>query len=256
MPEETPQAIQVPVNETQDSPMPSEPQKTAEPTQSVEPVLPDGSSERTTREFDKLRTQLREERAARQYYETVFTQLQPKQQQQPTTPIVDPDTGYVNEQALTAAQQAAYEAKQEAQMTRQQWNQYLQDQEDRETYAAHPDLNPKDTKTFNREKHVGTRQIMLDSMLNPGDYGGRQLSFKEAADLAANRTSSVNAEEARREGAKEALEQLTPKEQASLGADGFSSERVGSYESSEELAVRTRKGDVQSIIARMRKTQG
>src|SRR5262245_24032521 len=143
MPEDTPQAQTVPVNDTPDAPMPSAEQQTtvpvAEATQ-TDGTLPDDARERTKQEFEKLRTQYREERARREYLENVFGSMQ--QQQQTPPAIIDPDTGLPREDALNQIQREAQEARQRAERTEQKFAAYQQEQEDRAVFAEHPELDP------------------------------------------------------------------------------------------------------------------
>ena len=89
-------------------------------------------------------------------------------------------------------------------------------------------------------------------MLNPNDYNGKQLSFKEAAELA-KKMSGVSVEAIKKEAIKETLEQLTPKEQASLEATGSSTRRTQVTGSVDELRQRTRKGDLDAIVERLKR---
>jgi len=258
------QAQDVPEKETQDSPMPSEEQQTPAPENDgqvaqheeatdieTEGELPAEVSERTAQQFDKLRQQLREERERRAAIEGAYRTLQP---QETPTPLIDPDTGYLDEQALTAIQREAQQARMEAQQLRAEMNQAQMDAENRETYTVHPELDPNG-KAFDKKLHVATRQILLDAMLNPQDYGDKQLSFKEAADMAKGMTQ---ADKARADGAREAIEQLTPKEQASLEASGSSqrSRVVAGAQEVEDLRRRSRKGDPEAIVARLNALDG
>lgn len=253
MDENTPQAEETPVIETQEPAMPTGEQKTSEP--SVQDGLPEGTSDRTTREFEKLRMDLREERQRREALEGAFKTLQPKEETQ--TPIYDPDTGYLDGSALTVLQQEAKEARIEAQKTKEELQQFRQEQENRVAFEAHPELNPNDNKTFNKDLHIEARRVILDSMLNPQDYGGKQLSLKEAGDLLKGKAVDTSAvEEARKEGAQEAIEQLTPKEQATLEATGSSGRRSDVGESHETLVERTRKGDISAIAERLNAIKG
>jgi len=261
---------ETPENDTQESPMPSEEQQTAQSeevdetagqeteeaasTESEDSTLPDNASERTRDQFDKLRNQLRDEKARREYYESVFqsTQVKSKEEEPQTTPIYDPDTGLLNEQGLTDIQRRAIEAEQRAARAEEAVQNYLYDQENKETFREYPELNPNDKKVFNKELHIATRQVMLDSMVNPKDYGNKQLSFREAAALAKTRLPGA-IESAKKEGAQEAMEQLTPKEQASLEAVGSPSRRKDVSGELEQLRKATRKGDSQASIERMKR---
>ena len=129
-----------PESKTQESPMPSDEQKIDQPsevdttsqeteevgsTESGEDTLPDNTSDRTRDQFDKLRNQLREERSRREYLEGVYQSMQTqKQEQVPEQPIYDPETGLLNEQALTDIQKRALAAEQRAERAEQSVKQY------------------------------------------------------------------------------------------------------------------------------------
>ncbi len=213
-----------------------------------ETELPEGVSERTRREFDKLRTQLREERANRMKNQSVFEQLRPSQQpltQDQINSYVDPQ-GNVDINGLNKAIYSAQTRAANAEQTVQRW---IEDQQTQEAHRAHPELNPNNTK-FDQVLHNKTRALLMDSMLNPTDYSGRPLTYKQAADLAKGITAQALTE-AEKMGAQKAVESLTPKEQASLEATGRSDRRtqVGDMDS---LRQRTRKGDMGAIMERLK----
>ena len=87
-------------------------------------------------------------------------------------------------------------------------------------------------------------------MVNPQDYNNKQLSYKEAADLAKGVSSKVIAE-AEKVGATKAIEGLTPKEQASLEATGRSDRRT-EVSDLDTLKQNTRRGDLGSIVERLK----
>ncbi len=253
----------------QDAPMPSADQvpTTPAPAQEVAPQetpssdqgessLPEDASERTRQNFEKMREkasafeqELKAERQRREYLEGVFNSInQPKQEAQP--PIYDPETGLLNEKVLTDVQRRTTEAENRANRAEAAVQGYLKQQEETEAFTAHPELKP-DSKQFDKTLHNLTRSILTDSMLNPQEYGGKQLSFKEAADFAKNVSKPV-IEQARQDGAKQALEQLTPKEQAALEATGTPARRSEVNSSLPDLQRGTRKGDVNSVIERLK----
>ena len=96
------------------------------------------------------------------------------------------------------------------------------------------------------------RAFALDSMIHPEDYSGKPLSFKEAADLAKSNLPAKKVEEVRKEAAKAAIEQLTPKEQASLEAVGSPDRRSQVEQPLEDLRFRSRKGDQDAIVERLK----
>ena len=243
------------MKETPESPMPSEEQKTPEPTE-VKPTeekegLPEDAKERTRQEFEKMREKLREERTRREYLETVFNSMQPKKAEPEIKPIYDPNTGLLDENALTDIQRRTLAAEDRAKRAEEAVQSYERNQENKETYAAYPELNPEDDR-YNKTLHNLTRSIALDSMVNPNDYSGKQLSFKEAAQIA-KKTMGTSVDQIKKEAAKEAIEQLTPKEQASLEATGSTTRRQQASGSIEELRRRTQKGDLTATIERLKR---
>lgn len=253
--DEDTRAIETPEKETQDSPMPSEEQKTSEPEaqpQIAENELPIEAKERTRHEFDKLQQQLREERQRREALEGAFSTLKPQEQQtQVVEPIYDPETGYIDPNALEAMDRRTREAEQRAIKAEQIAQQITADRERAEAYSVHPELNPDDTAKFDKELFKRARAIVLDSMMNPQDYDGKQLSLKEAGSYL-KAPSSAAVAEAKAEGAKEALEKLTPKEQASLDQVGSSNARSQTLENLENLKRQSRRGNAEAIMERLK----
>lgn len=243
MAEDTQQAQNEPVPEPQDSPMPSETETAEEVTEqsSTQPEgLPEDAKERTRREFDKLQTQLREERSQRMYYEQLFSQMQPQEQQQ----FIDPNTGLPDEQALASLSKQTQEALKAANDAKKATLEYQRNQENQAVYTAHPELNP-DGKSFNKDLHVLARSVALQSMVSPDDFGGKELTFMEAAEYAKKLYKAGG-----KEAATEAIEQLTPKEQASLDAVGSPSRR-SSIDDLEDLRLKSRGRDEEARLARI-----
>ena len=259
MAEDTQQAEDVPVNETQGSPMPSEEQKTGEVSEeATEPQaegLPDEAKERTKRVVDEAlskaktyETQLKEERARREYYESMFQSLQPKPTPAPITPVIDPETGLPNESVLTDIQRKASAAEERATRAEQAIQSYQYDQENRAVYAQFPELDPN-KDTHDKTLHIEVRKVMIDSLTNPQDYGGKELSFMEAAQLMKDKLGA-NVEEVKKQAAQEAIDQLTPKEQASLAVGGNSGRR-SEMVNLEEIRKLSRGKDIQARLARI-----
>ena len=249
----TDEAQQNPVNDTQDAAMPTADQQTTNVVTSGTDApkevtvqdkdtsgLPDEVKDRTKREFEKIKDQLREERVRREYLEASFQAMQTPHPD--PTPFVDPITGFVNEQALAEVQQRAQTADERAKRAEATVQQYMYQQEERDAYQAHPELKDK---TFMNQ----ARGIMYDSQVNPQEYG-KQLSIKEAADYLKSLTAPVT-EQAKAEGSKEALEQITPKEQASFAAEG-SRGVSDSGDDLEQLQYRSRRGDVDALAERLK----
>jgi hypothetical protein len=255
MAEDTHQAIQTPETTTQDAPTPSADQKTTEvPVEGQQNGLPEDASDRTKSRFDELTSQLKEERQRREALEGAFSAMQPKQPA--PEPIYDPNTGYVNENALTDIQRRTIEAEQRATKAEQAVQSYLTQQEEREAYVAHPWLNPNDKNAHDSKRYNLAVGIALSSMVKPENFGGKQLNLKEAGDFVASLTTAQVAE-AKKEGAQQAIEQLTPKEQAALEATGTSAGRTNIANNLETLRHQTRRGSQDAIVSRLQglKTQ-
>ncbi|MBM4401858.1 MAG: hypothetical protein FJ044_01275 [Candidatus Cloacimonetes bacterium] len=254
--EEGKQPESMPSSETKEPKKPLEgaAEETVGSVEGEEPKLPEGVRERTRQEFDKLQQRLREERQRREQLEQKFASTQPQQPQYPQATqstidqFIDPMTGEVNVRGLN---QAIAQTQQRAVRAEQMVQRYIEEQQSREAYVAYPQLNP-DAENFDGDLHRRTRAFLLDSMMNPKDYGDKQLSFKEAAELASRglEKAVAKAEEA---GAKKALEQLTPKEQASLEAEGRSDRRKEAMADLQKLREKSRRGDLEAIVQRLKK---
>jgi hypothetical protein len=91
---------------------------------------------------------------------------------------------------------------------------------------------------------------MLRSMLHPEEFDGKQLSHKQAGDKAKELISKISGN-VKAEAAKEAIEQLSPKEQAALEATG-SNARLHEAQGLDDLKRRTRRGDADALVLRLR----
>jgi hypothetical protein len=251
------QGVQSAENETQQVATPTTEQQTTEPSKEVAGnELPNEASERTKARFDELTNQLREERQRREALEGAFKTLKPEAKTEQDQPIYDPDTGLLNEQALTnvqlraqEAEKTAQEAKTELQQLKEERIKQSQEIEDMEAYQAHPELNPKDEK-FNKDLRDMTASLMLQSMVHPEQFGDKQLTHKEAGDRAKELVAKISGN-VKEEAAKEAIEQLSPKEQAALEATG--SNKRSDVADISNLRYRTRKGDEDAIVARLKR---
>ncbi len=210
-------------------------QPVVEPTQPVQqPVV----SERTTEQFEKLKESngklfeanklLQQELARRSKSEQTFAPIQ----QTPPTPApaieqfveTDPVTGeqYVNQQKLSAAlsdaTQRATRAESAVQNYIKQQQVLEQEKQEREAYNAHPEVDPSNQK-FDAEISRRTRSLLLDSMMNPQDYRGHALTFKEAADEAKKQTQGqATAVEANVQQAIDTKQQVTTEAPGVSGA--------------------------------------
>ena len=244
-----------------DSPMPSEnaeqPEQSQESAQKTE-GLPEDAKERTKKvvqdalsEAKTYKTQLQEERARREYFEQLFSQMQtkqPKPEEQPK--FVDPLTGLPNEEEIAKVAKTSQEALKLAQETRERSEQYLRDQENKRLFAAHPELDKQSNpEGFNQELHNLTSSLLVDNMLHPENYQGKTLDPVDAA-AKAKKMLGINIEQIKKQAANEAIEQLTPKEQASLDAVGSPSRRSNT-DNLDDLLLRSRGNSEEARLARI-----
>ena len=253
------QGEQTPVTDTQESATPTEEQQT--PENQVETPVQESENEKVVKHnkeyIDKLQQQLREERTRREYMEATFKSLQPKKEEKKQitfSPVYDPETGLINDSALSERDRILLDTQErlaraeEALTSKAQLDAQREvDKENEEMYQSFPELVPE-SKEFSQELHALTRAIYLDAMTNPQDYG-KQLRGVEAAKRA-KFILNKNAEQAKREGAQEALEQLSPKEQAALEATGSSGRRT-QIQNLDNLRLRTRKNDIEALVERL-----
>lgn len=209
-------------------------------------ALPEGVSERTALQFEKLRRQLAEEKAKNQ---SPFDSVRPSYQPSSPSQLYD-ENGYINANALENLQKMALAAEQRAARTEQELQKRDEEEQTREALAAYPELDPKAGKKHDKTLYNLTSALILDSMVNPQKYGNKTLRYKEAADYVKgqSKTELGKAEEA---GAAKAIEQLTPKEQAALEATGRSDRRTTSMDHV-ELQERTRMNDYSAIMERLK----
>lgn len=222
-----------------------ETQETLEtPAGGSEGELPDGVSERTRNEFDKLKTQLRE------YRQRLFNEQQYRETVGEQKPLYDEKTGLINVEALTDLQKKALEAERRVKALEQGVQAQTQDAQVRELYEAHPEFqNPKNKE--HKELFDESERIWMHSQAYPEKYGGMALTQKQAADLAKKRMGTTVKTEA-----KEEAQNVESKEQASLTVSGRPTQGVQTKITSEEeiqkLQFGTRIGDKDAMIARMR----
>ena len=202
--------------------------------------LPQEVSKRTREQFNKLRDQL-------SYYKNQAGGLP----QQASTPLYDLDTGLINPLGLDNLNRTAQLAEERARVAEAKLNQYLDSLQEKEAYAEFPDLDPN-SRTFNKELHKAVRGYITDSMVNPMDYGGREITMAEAARLLTG-FSSKKIDNVKKEVAKEVLKELTPKEEASLEARGRSDRAPVDVD---EIRERSRSGDKLAVIQRLKMLSG
>jgi hypothetical protein len=200
--------------------------------------LPKGTKERTTKQFEKLKEQLRQTRDELFQLKDQVPQPKPAEEERP---LYDPKTGLVDIEALEQLRRDSQAAKKELSSLKRQGA----DREVQSLYDAHPEMNPN-SKGFNQEAFDEAEKIWLHSQTNPEKYGGQALSQKQAADLASKSMKAPEPEES---------SNAEEKQQASAEASGKPTQgvaRQASEEDLEQLRFGTRTGDKDSMIARMR----
>lgn len=216
----------------------------AEPSKAQEDFeLPNSKevSQRTREQFNKLREQL-------SYYKNQAGGLP---QQAAQTPLYDLETGLINPYGLDNLDKRAQFAEERARSAEEKLNRYLDSIQEREAYAEYPELDPS-SRAFSSDLHKAVRGYITDSMVNPMDYGGREITMLEAAKLLTG-LGSKRLENVKKEAAKEVLKELTPKEEASLEARGRS-DRAPVDE--DDMRERSRSGDKLAVIQRLKMLSG
>lgn len=239
------QADKTAETETPSEAMPVPEQKTSEPIETTDAAeretsvdeteleLPKDSKERTQEQFEKLKSQLAEERAKRVSLERVFTPTT-QSQSQDKPDWYDPDTNSVDVSKLQE-REALMQQKMstlESQLTG--INRKEEKIQEKEAYATYPELNPK-SGDFD-----DNFQEQLISYMATSFAKGKQITMKQAADNIIA-LSEKRAKKAEKEGAQKALESLSPKEQAALEATGRSDRRLPS-EDHDSLRAKSRQG--------------
>ncbi len=204
-------------------------------------TLPQGVKERTTLEFDKLKTQLREEREKRARAERVsqlygnYPQADQPPYQPPAEPVYQTETD-----RISRAEQMAQQAYNQAQRI-------IKDndaKQESEAYQAHPELDPN-RKEFDEDYQTAVIGYLASVMAQ-----GKSMTLLEAAGKVKS-FSKADLKKAQEQGATKAIESLTPKEQASLEATGRS-DRRNQLNNLEDLRLRTRHGDTKAIEERLK----
>jgi hypothetical protein len=164
------------------------------------------TNQRLAQTNDLLRQELQRLDATRQQSNQQFSSVQqvPPAQGQPSAlpkveDYIDIDANgnrFVNEAKFNKAIQDIYQKASKAEEVATTYVQAAQQNEvarqEREAFSAYPSLNPRGGQ-FDPRFSQQTRAIVYDSMINPQDYGGRPLGFKEAADFVQESTGGAKA---------------------------------------------------------------
>jgi hypothetical protein len=250
-----PKAEETQVTETPAETMPVPEEKTTEePVQTEETVeLPEDAKERTREQFEKLKTSYREEREKRIQMERTFQEMQLKPTQQPAVEDwYNPDDNSVDIAKLRANEQRRDAELNQLRQQVQGVTAQTQQQEEKEVFGLFPELNPSGEK-FDERRHKAVRGYLLAEQLE-----GRNPSFKEGAEAVlgfAKGEATKAAKEAETVGARKALEQLMPKEQAALEATGRSDRRPKGKDL-DFLSRESRRSDTRGIDAIVERMKG
>jgi hypothetical protein len=213
--------------------------------------LPEDAKQRTTEAFDKLKKDLATERERRVRLEQTLQVPQQQQTQQqpesdsPYPEYYNPETGEVDVVKLNQREQ---QFQQQIQQLEQRTNTIAkaeQVKQEQETYSAYPELNPSGEK-FDQAFHDAVSGALTAAYLR-----GETPTFKSVADNVAE-FAGKQAKKAEKAGATKALEELSPKEQAAMEATGRSDRRTETQQPLEDLQKKTREGNLDAIIERMK----
>lgn len=231
----------------------------------VEQTTQEPAKDRTREQFDKLiesnkrlfeaNELLRQEMQARTKVNETFKPIQ----ENTADPfdglvVVNPETGERlindekllkqlrdNEQRATRAEKAvesyvrATEEKEIAAQNQAAFNQY-------------PELNPGD-KSFDLTFHRQVRGALYDSMVNAPDYGGKPMTFKEAADFVRGASSGQKKDLEKKE------QEISENKQQAVAhtTSQPASQAQGQFktEEQEKLVQRVRYGDNSAIVQRL-----
>lgn len=261
-----------------DAPQPvAQPAPVVNPTPAPEPYVgpaPVTTNDRTKDQFDKLLDSnaklfqanelLRGEMSRRAQSNQQFAPIQQPAQTSSVQDFieVDPVTGetIVNTDKLKSKLSEIDDAKAQASRAETTVQTYIQtnDQRDierqnRETFVAYPELDPQNEK-FSKDFHNRTRQLLQDAYTFPEDYGGRPLTFKEAADMVKTQTTTSAAPEVAPATPEVPVDDGGLKAQASASVS-VQPEPVVTNESDEALHQRlsyaTKRGDTEALAIRL-----
>lgn len=225
------------------------------------------SNKRLFEENERMKRQIDGRTQSGQMFAPVQTPA-PAARQQPQVNTADfteydPVTGekFINEaklnQKLATLEQQASQANQAVQSYIKTSEQREVERQNREAFSAHPELNPE-AQTFDAGFSKQVRGILFDSMYNAEDYGGRPLSFREAADFVrtqypkpAPAPAQPTAEQAAQaEAARDLKEQST----AHLQSQPQNAPAPTYDEDAARMRMATRRGDTEALARRLLNT--
>jgi hypothetical protein len=206
--------------------------------------LPEGVKERTAQQFDKLKKELAVERERRMRLERTFPSA-PSTSELTKPDWYDESTGLVDVTKLSQREANLRRELSQVKTQLQGFARLTEIQQEKEAYAVYPELDPNGGKLDEKFQ----KQVV--SYLATAFADGQNPTLKEAADEVMSWAKKL-ANKAEADGARKALEQLSPKEQASLEATGRSDRRLPSVDF-DEIRATTRRGGRAGIEATMQR---
>ena len=186
---------------------------------------------------------------------------------------VDPISGeeYIDkgklQNALQRAQQEAMRGQETATRAEQAMRNYVEaangreiERQNKETFTVYPELNPQG-KNFDTRFHAQVRGILTDSFLNTREYGGRPLTFIEAAQFIKGTGNQQPSQQQVVPTPQGGVQQPTAqelKEQASLSIPSQPQQVLPSSANDETikaLSEKTRYGDDKALAERLKYTE-
>lgn len=206
------------------TPIPSE----TKPAEALEPQLPDGVSERTKEEFEKLKqhnADLKQKLDAYSSKTSVLDDLRPSQPLTVETPhlsqqqveqvknrFVD-ENGYVDVASLEVALQKADERAQKAEASAREASERVQRFEEsaqvRAAHATYPQLDPHNTEGFDPKFYELVKNELIGQMMN-----GKQDIIEAAKKVSEFYAPKVNVSQAKQEAVEEYKTKITKRDQA------------------------------------------
>ncbi len=277
-------SVQQPVPQAPVQPVVTAPVVSTTPVATPAPVQPiETDNQRTRDQFEKilesnkalyetnqlLRQELEQRRSTNQQFAPVQLPPVPNVNQQPTADQndfveVDPYTGekVVNTDRLNSYLKSLSQRASKAEEAVQRYVDATQQKEierqNKEAFSAYPELNPT-APNHDVSFHNQTRAIIYDAVLNPQDYGGTPLSFKEAADYvrslqAKGKEGEQKLAEAQQQAQTQQEAAVDIKQQASASPQGEQvTQRPTQLDDAEiaNLKLRTRLGDPDALAIRL-----
>ncbi len=231
------------------------------PAESDEPKLPDGASERTTEEFDKLKAHnkaLKEELDSYKSKTSVLDELRPSQDVPVATPNLSPkkveeikstlvdENGYVDvarlESALKDADSRAKRAEDKAQQAEQRVQRFEESAQVRAAHAEFHQLDPH-SSDFDPKFYELVRNELIGQMMN-----GEQDIVKAAKKVSSLYSPKSDVTAVKEEAVKEYKTKVTKRDQANDASQNRGKTQPNDME---ELKARTLKGDDSALFKRL-----